>query len=138
MKAILVAKLVSVSAIGVAAAALASAPAFAAATTADHTDSSLVSTDADSLLSFAVSQGQESFGQEDNVREFLTCFVANMDLPAQVYADCAIKLVQAGVACKDGAMNESCITAGFQVAQKCALPVKRAIDGAKTCMAEGK
>jgi hypothetical protein len=138
MKAILVAKLVSVSVISLGAAAVASAPAFAASTTADHNDSSLVSTDADSLLSFAAGQGTESFGQEDKVREFLTCFVANMDLPGQVYADCAITLVQAGVACKDGAMNESCITAGFQVAQKCALPVKRAIDGAKTCMAEGK
>jgi hypothetical protein len=134
MKAILVAKIVSVSAIS----SLASAPAFAAGTTADHSDSALVSTDADALISFSADQGLESFGREDKVREFLTCFVANMDLPAQVYADCAITLVQAGVACKDGAMTESCITAGFQVAQKCALPVKRAIDGAKTCMAEGK
>lgn len=134
MKAILVAKLVSVSAI----CAVASSSAFAADRHVDINDSTLVSTDADSLLSFAAGEGQEGFGKDDKVREFLTCFVSNMDLPAQVYADCAIKLVQAGVACEDGAMTESCITAGFQVAQKCALPVKRAIDGAKTCMAEGK
>ena len=134
MRAILVAKLVLVSAIS----AAASSSAFAAAHQADVSDSSLVSTDADSLLSFAADQGLESFGKEDKVREFLTCFVANMDLPAQVYADCAITLVQAGAACKDGVMTESCITVAFQVAQKCALPVKRAIDGAKTCMAETK
>lgn len=136
MKALLVAKFVSLSAI--VATCFGSAQAFATTAGVDATGASLVSTDADSLLSFASGEGFDSLGKESKVREFLSCFVANMDLPAQVYADCAISLVQTSVACKDGAMTEPCITAAFQVAQKCALPVKRAIDGAKVCLAEGK
>ena len=94
-----------------------------------------VSTDAESLLAADGSVLPSDRSYLD-VKNFLTCFVANLDLPTQVYLDCGKALVQSAVNCRKGFLNFECITAVVGVANTCALPVSRAVEGAKTCWVE--
>jgi hypothetical protein len=97
-------------------------------------DSELVSTDAASLLELEGSltpQDESYLG----VKDFLTCFVSNLDLPTQVYLDCGIAVVQSAMNCREGFLNFQCISSVVRVANKCALPLSRAAEGAKVCWA---
>ena len=97
-------------------------------------DENLVSTEAESLLALEGSllpQDEAYLG----VKDFLTCFVSNLDLPTQVYLDCGIAVAQSAINCRSGIWNLGCISSLVRAANKCALPLSSAFEGAKICWA---
>jgi hypothetical protein len=94
----------------------------------------MVSTDAESLYALTDDVTTSDLTPED-FKEFVGCFVSQMDLPQQVYIDCALSVVSTTQACRGDVMTPQCLSAAFNTAQKCALPVKDTIDGARECLA---
>jgi hypothetical protein len=93
-----------------------------------------VSTEPSDLLDFVgLAESQEI--DFEGIKEFLTCFVSELDLPQEVYVACAMGVVSTARACQDAVMTPACISSAVGTAQKCALPVRDTIDGARLCMA---
>lgn len=108
-----------------------------AAPAAWASESAMVNTDADSLMSL-VGEQHAADVNFDAIKEFVSCFVSQMDLPQQVYIDCGMGVVTSAQACRGTVMSIECIGSAIDTAQKCALPVKDTVDGARECMAEQK
>lgn len=97
----------------------------------------LVDSSPESILSLS-SDMQASRVELQDMKQFVSCFVARMDLPQQVYLDCALGIYSTVQACREEIMNVGCVSSAVETAQKCALPVQDTIEGVKECLAEQK
>lgn len=93
----------------------------------------LVSTDSEALLSL-VSNPDTVNGEFDGIREFLTCFVDNMDLPATVFVECGKAVAEAGLTCQESGLSIDCFDALTDVSKACAEPIAKTIQSTRICM----